>query len=137
MPELKNRMIFISHAWGYTEHYNKIIEWCNNANNFSWKNCSVPSTNALQDKTSKGLSEGMTRQINPSQVVVILGGMYAAHSAWIEYEISEANRLNKPIVAVKPLGQERIPKIVQDASWCEPVGWNSASVIGAIRHYSN
>jgi len=63
--------------------------------------------------------------------------MYAAHSDWIEYEINEANRLNKPIVAVKPWGQERILQIVQDASWCEPVGWNSASVVAAIRNYSN
>ena len=137
MPILKSRMIFISHAWRYNTHYDKIVEWFDDANNFSWKNCSVPSDDALPDKTSKGLSAGMTRQINPSQVVVILGGMYAAHSEWIKYEISEANRLNKPIVAVKPWGQEKIPKVVQDASWCEPVGWNSASVIAAVRHYSN
>lgn len=137
MPVLKTRMIFISHAWRYNQHYNKIVEWFDGAANFSWKNCSVPSDDALPDKTSKGLSEGMTRQINPSQVVVILGGMYAAHSDWIEYEISEAQRLEKPIVGVKPWGQERIPKIVQDASWCEPVGWNSASVIQAVRHFSN
>lgn len=137
MPELKTRMIFISHAWGYSEHYDKIKEWFDGAANFAWSNCSVPSTNGLPDKTAKGLMAGMTRQINPSQVVVLLGGMYAAHSSWIEYEISEAKRLNKPIVAVKPWGQERIPKIVKDASWCEPVGWNSASVVHAVRHFSN
>ena len=137
MPTLKTRMIFISHAWRYNQHYNRIVEWFNEAPNFYWKNCSVPSDDALPDKTSRGLSEGMTRQISPSQVVVILGGMYAAHSAWIEYEISEAKRMNKPIVGVKPWGQERIPKTVQDASWCEPVGWNSVSVVDAVRNYSN
>ena len=136
MPELKTRMIFISHAWNYSEHYGKIVEWLNGAPNFSWKNCSVPSTDSLPDKTSAGLMAGMTRQINPSQIVLVLGGMYAAHSGWIEYEILEAKRLNKPIVAVKPWGQERIPKIVQEASWCEPVGWNSASVIAAVRQFS-
>ena len=136
MPLLKTRMIFISHAWRYNTHYNKIVEWFDSAPNVSWKNCSVPSDNALSDKTSKGLSEGMTRQINPSQIVVILGGMYVAHSEWIEYEISEANRLEKPIVGVRPWGQERIPNIVRDASWCEPVGWNSASVVAAVRQLS-
>ena len=137
MPTLKTRMIFISHAWGYSQHYDKIVSWFDEAANFSWKNCSVPSTDGLPDKTKKGLEAGMTRQINPSQVVLVLGGMYAAHSDWIEYEISEAQRLNKPIVAVKPWGQERIPKIVREASWCEPVGWNSASVVKAVREYSN
>ena len=75
MPTLKTRMIFISHAWRYNQHYNRIVEWFNEAPNFYWKNCSVPSDDALPDKTSRGLSEGMTRQISPSQVVVILGGM--------------------------------------------------------------
>lgn len=135
MPNLKNRMIFISHAWKYSDHYGKVVEWLNDASNFSWSNCSVPSTDALPDKTKKGLEAGITRQINPSQVVLILGGMYAAHSDWIEYEIKEARRLNKTIIAIKPWGQERTPQIVKDASVCEPVGWNSASVIQAIRDY--
>lgn len=137
MPTLKTRMIFISHAWSYNHHYDKIVEWFDGAANFSWKNCSVPSDDALPDKTFKGLSEGMTRQIKPSQVVVILGGMYAAHRSWIEYEISEAQRMNKPIVGVKPWGQERIPKIVQEASCCEPVGWQQSSVVDTVRYYSN
>ena len=136
MPILKTRMIFISHAWRYSEHYDTIVKWLNDEPNFFWKNCSVPSDDALTDKTSKGLSEGMTRQISPSQIVLILGGMYAAHSAWIEYEIKEAVRMNKAIIGIRPWGQERVPKIVQDASICDPVGWQRAGVVSAIRTFS-
>lgn len=136
MPALKNRMIFISHAWKYDDHYHTLVKWFNEEPHLSWSNCSVPSHDALPDKTSKGLSEGMTRQISPAQVVIILGGMYAAHSAWIEYEIKEAQRMRKVIIGVKPWGQERVPVIVQDASICDPVGWNRASVIQAIRAYA-
>ena len=135
MPTLKNRMIFISHAWQYSQHYWKIVEWLNNEPNFSWSNCSVPSHDSLPDKTSAGLSRAMTRQINPAQVVIILGGMYAAHSAWIDYEISEATRMGKTIIGIKPWGQERVPVNVQNASICPVVGWNSASVIQAVRNY--
>lgn len=136
MLTLKNRMIFISHAWAYNQHYYKIVDWLNEAPNFSWSNCSVPSHDGLPDKTSTGLSRGMTRQINPAQVVLILGGMYAAHSDWIEYEISEARRLDKTIIDIKPWARERVPKIVQDASICDVVGWNSASVVQAVRDYT-
>ena len=136
MPELKTRMIFISHAWTYSEHYKTIARWFNEAPNFSWKNCSVPSHDALPDKTSRGLSEGMTRQISPAQIVLVLGGMYAAHSAWIEYEINEAKRMNKTIIGIKPWGQERIPQIVQNASVCPMVGWNKASVVTAVRDWT-
>lgn len=136
MPILKNRIIFISHAWRYSEHYNTVVRWFNEEPNFSWNNCSVPSDDALPDKTSKGLSAGMTRQINPAQVVIILGGMYAAHSDWINYEISEAQRLNKVVIGVRPWGQERVPIVVQNASICEPVGWNRSSIIQAIRTFA-
>lgn len=134
MPALKTRMTFISHAWRHSAHYDTIVEWLNSAANFSWKNCSVPSDDALPDKTSKGLSEGMTRQISPSQGVIILAGMYAAHSAWIDYEITEAVRMKKIIIGVRPWGQERVPLNVQNAATVM-VGWNSASVIQAMRDY--
>jgi hypothetical protein len=136
MPELKIRMIFISHAWSYSEHYYTLVNWFNEEPNFSWKNCSIPSHDALPDTTSKGLSDGMTRQISPAQIVLILGGMYAVHSAWIEYEIKEAQRMKKTIVGIRPWGQERIPQIVQDASICDMVGWNRSSIIKAVREWS-
>lgn len=132
MPELKQRMLFISHAWTYSAHYWTVVAWFNNANNFSWSNCSVPSHDFLPDKSSKGLAEGMTRQIRPAQGVIVLAGMYVAHSAWIEYEISEAQRMNKTIIGVRPWGQERVPVIVQNAAH-RMVGWNSASLIQAVR----
>lgn len=136
MPTLKNRMIFISHAWAYNEHYGTLVKWFNDEPNFSWSNCSVPSHDSLPDKTSAGLSAGITRQLAPAQVVIILGGMYAAHSAWIDYEIAEAQRMNKTIIGVRPWGQERVPLKVQNASVCETIGWNRASIISAVRQYT-
>ena len=75
MPNLKNRMIFISHAWKYNKHYWTIVDWFDEAPNFSWRNCSVPSHDGLSDRSAAGLKKGMTRQIRPAQVVIILGGM--------------------------------------------------------------
>ena len=76
----------------------------------------------------------MTRQISPAQGVIILAGMYAAHSAWIDYEIDEAIRMNKVIIGVRPWGQERVPVKVQNTAKVM-VGWNSSSVIQAVRDY--
>lgn len=134
MPELKTRMLFLSHAWAYNDHYWKLVEWFNTEPNFSWKNCSVPNHDALPDKTSRGLSDGMTRQIAVAQGVIILGGMYASYSGWIDYEISEARRMNKVIIGVRPWGAERIPVNVQTAANIM-VSWNRASVIQAVRDY--
>ena len=134
MPDLKTRMLFISHAWQYEQAYLTLESWFDAAPNFSWKNCSVPSTHALPDKTTVGLAAGITRQMNPAQGVLIIAGMYAAHSGWIDYEISEARRMNKTIIGIRPWGQERLPVKVQEAARVM-VNWNSQSVIDAVRLY--
>ena len=136
MPTLRCRTIFISHAWSYDAHYLTLCQWLNEEPNFLWHNYSVPRTDGLADKTVRGLKEGITRQMRPAQAIVILGGMYAAHSGWIAYEIEEAQRMEKVVIGVRPWGQERVPSIVQQSSICEPVGWNRASVVNAIRLYS-
>lgn len=132
MPELKSRMLFISHAWRYDDAYLTLVKWFDNEPNFLWKNCSIPSTDALPDKTAKGLAAGITRQIGPAQAVLIIAGMYAAHSGWIDYEIDEALRLNKKIIGIRPWGQERMPVKIQAAAGAL-VNWNSASIVKTIR----
>ena len=135
MPTLKRRMIFISHAWDYNKDYWTIVNWFKNAKNFKWSNCSVPSHDRLPDKTTIGLKRSITGQINPAQVVVIIAGMYAAHSDWIDYEIDEAVRLNKTIIGIRPRSQQRVPtKITGNVT--KMVNWNSSSLISAIRQYT-
>ncbi len=59
--------------------------------------------------------------------------MYTNHSDWIGYEIDEALRMKKPIVAIIPWGAERTPLRVTLAA-NEVVGWNSKSITSAIRN---
>lgn len=132
MPELKNRMLFISHAWRYDDDYHTIVRWFNEAANFKWSNCSVPSHDALAAPSTAALTAGITRQISPAQGVLIIAGMYAAHSGWIDYEIDEAVRMSKTIIGIRPRGQERMPVKVQNAAHVL-VNWNSGSVIEAVR----
>lgn len=132
MPTLKTRNLFISHAWSYDSHYNTIVEWFNEEPNFSWRNYSVPRHDSCPDKTKTGLKSCLTRQINPTQGVIILAGMWAAHSEWIEYEVDEAVRLGKTIIGVRPWGQERTPVKVQNAADIM-VNWNRSSIIQAVR----
>lgn len=63
MPTLKNRMIFISHALSCYEHYWTLANWFKEEPNFLWSNCSVPNYDTLPDKTSRGLSAGITGRI--------------------------------------------------------------------------
>jgi hypothetical protein len=124
--------IFISHAWHRSEHYKKVIEWLDDSD-IEYRNYSVPEENPLHSGNKTKLKEDLTDQIRPAGKILILAGMYAAHSDWIEYEINEAVRMGKYIVGIKPWGQERVPTIIQDNATVM-VGWNASSVIDAIKN---
>lgn len=132
----KTHRLFISHSWSYSEQYETIKKWFNEASYFNWTNYSIPITNPVDFDSKKELKEKITNKINQVNCVVILAGMYAAHSEWIDYEIDEALRLSKPIVGVKPWGNEKMPKKIQDNA-DEIVNWQSSSVVGAVKRNSN
>ena len=102
---------------------------------FSWKNYSVPQHDALDTRTDKELEEALHRQISPCSCVLIIAGMYYNHRRWIQKEIDIANSYKKPIIVVRPRGQERMPLELSAGSY-HHVNWNAESVVSAIRQYS-
>lgn len=135
MPYLHNYRLFLSHAWRYSEGYERIVRFINEANNFTWSNYSVPEAKAFENLSKSQLEEKLREQIRPTQCVVILAGMYVAHSGWIQFEIDFAKSLNKPIIGVVPWAAERTPVAVSNAA-VEMVRWNSASIVSAIRTHT-
>ncbi len=135
MPRLRDYHILISHSWDYNSDYEMLKDWFDKANNFEWTNYSVPLDRPLDVKTKRGLKDKLRARISLCSCVIILSGMYVAYSEWIDYEIDTAIELGKPIIGIKPRGQERIPtKVSNNADVM--VGWFSASVVQAVRDYA-
>lgn len=136
MPELKTYDLFISHAWRYNDDYHRLEQMLREATLFKWRNYSVPKHDPLIDPDSnvgkKKLEELLTKQIKPVNSVLILGGLYAAHSEWIQDEIKIAMSFNKPIIGIYPWGHQNMPVAIQDAA-VELVSWNTGSIVSAIR----
>ena len=135
MPSLRDYHILISHSWDYSSDYETIKRWLDEAPNFMWTNYSVPLTNPLDVNGKRELKEKLRNRISLCSCVIILSGMYVSYSEWIDYEINEAIRMNKPIIAIKPWGNERVPLKIQNNATVL-VGWNSASLISTIRNYA-
>lgn len=139
MPHLRTYDLFISHAWRYHQDYTRLVNLLNKAPCFSWRNYSVPRHDpAIDPNTPVGfdrLTAALTNQIRPVNCVLILSGMYAAYRTWIQTEIDIAREYAKPMVGVRPWGQERIPQNVSN-SVNEMVGWNTDSIVDAIRRWS-
>jgi len=139
MPELKTYDLFISHAWRYNADYYRLEELLQKASYFKWRNYSVPEHDPLIDPDSytgrSKLAPLIDKQIKPVNCVIILGGMYAAYSEWIQKEIKIAESYNKPILGIYPWGQLNMPSAVKNSA-IELVGWNTATIVDAIRRYS-
>jgi len=132
MPGLRTYSVFISHAWKYNDEYYRLVEMLDRAPNFTWYNLSVPEHDPV---TIKDVEYELNNRMRPANVVLVLSGMYAAHSDWMEYEINFARRIGRPIIAVRPWAQVLVPTIIQNAARTE-VGWNTASIVAAIRDFA-
>ena len=135
MPRLKSYDLFISHAWRYDDDYNRIVNFLEAANNFKYRNYSVPKHDPLDAENTPRLAAALQRQISPVNVVLIISGMYVNYRDWIQYEIDVAQKYKKPIIGIKPWGSQRIPATVQSAA-ITMVGWNTVSIVKAIRKHS-
>jgi MTH538 TIR-like domain (DUF1863). len=136
MPELKTYVGFISHAWNYHDDYKRLTELLAAAPNFRFRNSSVPRTDPIPTPiTRPKLVAALDEQIRITNVVLILAGMYAAHSDWIQTEIAIANKYQKPIIGIAPWGQQLLPIAVQTAAK-EIVRWNTDSIVTAIRKHA-
>jgi len=132
------RSVFISHSWSYSGHYDTLSkwifeeEWCLDQQKILFSDTSVPKDNPIHfANTVSALQAAIDRRIIISEVVVIPAGMYASYSKWIQKEISSAQRLSKPILAVNPWAQERKSSVVIDAA-DDNCGWNKQSVINKV-----
>jgi hypothetical protein len=132
MPVLRTYQVFISHAWHRSEAYSRVVQFLNEAPNFRWRNLSVPEHDPV---SSDRLEYELRNQMRPADVFLILAGMYAAHSDWIEWELTFARRVGRPIIGIQPWDSERVPLSIQNAA-TEIAGWNSASIVSAIRRHA-
>jgi len=104
MPALKTYILFLSHVWRDTDNseYDRLEKLLKKANNFEWKNYSVPKHDPLETKTDKELKEALDRQIRPINCFLIISGMYVNHRRWIQEELGIAQSYQKPIVGIIP-----------------------------------
>ncbi len=106
---------------------------------FHFKDYSVPRDDPIHGaSSSRALYKAIKKHMAPCHVVLVLAGVYATYSSWIRREIRIAKlefARPKPIIAVRPRGNEKISRIVaRNAD--EVVGWNTESIVSAIRRWA-
>lgn len=130
--------IFISHSWSYQDGYDRLVDLLNNRGYFPFKNFSVPKDDPIHNSPNQQeLYNAIYGQIRAASVVLIMAGVYATYSKWINHEIQIAKKefiYPKPIIAVKPWAQTNISTVVSRNA-DEVVAWNTDSIVSAIRKW--
>ncbi len=139
MPSLKTYDIFISHAWKYGSEYDRLINMLNLASYFYYRNYSAPKDKPLVSPgstvTNRILKDCIDKKIRPVSVVIVLSGMYYYYHDWMQVEMDIAHSYHKPIIAIKPWGNQFVPQQIVNVS-NTVVNWNTDTIVSAIRKYS-
>lgn len=132
---VKKYNIFISHSWTYGDAYKNLINMLDQAQNFSYNDHSVPKDDPIHNaRNEEELKKAIQNQMMGCHVVLILAGIYATYSKWINQEITLANRgfqNPKPVVAIQPWGAEKTSKVVKENANII-VNWNTKSIVNGI-----
>lgn len=125
--------IFISHCWDYRTSYYTVENWIDESIN--WRNMSIPAHDPKDTKSDRELEQKIDNLIKNSSLFIIIAGMYASQEnrRWINLEIEIAQKYGKPILAIKPRGNQRTPIKIQEVA-DKLVNWNSTSVINGIKN---
>ncbi|MCY3742150.1 MAG: TIR domain-containing protein [Candidatus Poribacteria bacterium] len=128
--------LFISHSWADSDMYNKLIHLLNSKRDFSYRDYSVPKDDPLDsDGTDENLYNAIKTQIARSSVVLILMGIEATDSKWINQEIRIAKnefRIPKPVIAIESSKNNSDLAIVKQGA-DRIVDWNPERIVSAIR----
>ena len=128
--------LFVSHSWRYSDSYDRFINLLDRRSYFAFRDYSVPPDDPIHNARNQSeLRAAIRRQMAPCHVVVVMAGVYATHSKWINIELDLAKngfRSEKPVLAIRPRGNRRISDAVREAA-DRVVAWNTESIVAAIR----
>ncbi len=131
----KDYKVFISHSWQYSNDLISLRKLLNERGYFNVSFEEVPKDQPIDSINATYIKTRLSQKIDNSDIVIGLAGMYASYSYWMEWELSKAQNLGKPIIGVIPWGQERISTTVSSKSIVD-VRWNIESIVNAIRQHA-
>ena len=127
--------VFISHSWSYPEDLKNLRTLLRQRGYFNVEFEEASPDEPINSINAAYIKKRLEQKIARSNIILGIAGMYASFSEWMKWELDTAEELGKPIVGVIPRGQTRISATVNAKSIVN-VGWNTESIVRAIRRYA-
>jgi hypothetical protein len=127
--------VFNSHSWDYSDDREGVVRlllpWIKSVD---WFDLAVPESHPLHVDGNDLLKFHLAQRILSSDLLLMFAGVYSSYSDWIEFEVHTAKRMLKPVIAIKPRGQQNLSRLAREYADAI-VGWNSESVRSAIKKH--
>lgn len=121
--------IFISHSYDDADLYHELISQLRARKRFKFRDTSVPDISQIETANPK---RAIRARIKRSDVMLVFTGRVATNSEFIQFELDTARRLGKPIIAVKPIGEQHISRVVRNAALIV-IDWDIEEIVRQIR----
>lgn len=131
----KKYSLYISHSWRRENELTRLRNLLENRTYFPIEFLEASPDRPINSQNANYIRQRLGLKISDSDVLLAIAGVYATTSEWINFEIEVAYQLGIPIIGVTPWGQSKISSTVRNYA-VDIVGWNTESVVKAIRKYS-
>lgn len=120
---------FSSHSWTYSHRreglHGILRPWIRGQD---FQDYSVSRAHPLGTDTDPELARVLRNIIARMDALLIMAGMYANNSAWMQFEINMAFAFNVPIIPILDNGQERVPRLPTRLATVDPIRWRGNSI---------
>jgi antiphage defense system Thoeris ThsB-like protein len=124
---------FASHSWTHShrrEGLHAILQpW---ARGLDFQDYSVSRAHPLNTDTDPELARELRDIIYRMDALLIMAGMYANNSPWMQFEINMAFAFGVPIIPILANGQVRVPRLPTRLATIPPVRWRGDSIREAL-----
>lgn len=125
------RRIFISHSWTHEKDFKNLISKLEKVE-YEFYNHSVTKNKPLDAKSNTDLVNQIRKKMIYCSKIVVIAGDYVDKSRIIKSEIKLAKQLDKEIIAIRPWGQKKIPKALEETAHVV-IGPTTENIISALQ----
>lgn len=129
----RKKRIFVSYYYEKDRAIKRLLKAWSKNDKFDIEFEDMSADVSLATKTDDELKRELTARINKSDIVLVLIGSHTHSRKWVDYEVGEAVRLAKPIVAVKQNRSNTSPKKLKGAGADWVYGFRAKKVSKALK----
>lgn len=130
---LRKKRVFISYYYEKDRAIKRLLKAWSKNDKFDIEFEDMSADVSLATKTEDDLKQELTARIKESDIVLVLIGSNTHSRKWVDYEVEEAVRLAKPIVAVKQDRSNISPKKLKGVGAKWVYGFRAKKVSKALK----